>query len=441
MGASTRSVRGIASGTPSPPGRWTPTRLVGFRFGVVYLVLFCLATQISASMIPNLWLPYRGLGRVSPMRDITEWTAQSVFGVTSPVTPSNGEPLFFWVQTTWILVVALVATIVWSVADRGRQNYTRQYAWLSFFVRLALASSLIEYGMTKVIPTQFPTPPLTALVTPVGDLTLSALLWTSMGAAQPYEIFTGCIETLAGVLLLIPRTALLGATVGLAALVQVFALNMSYDIGLKLVTLHLIAMTALVLAPDFPRLVDFFVRSRAATPAPRPEPAVTARGQRLLRGAQVAFGVFLLAMYLYINWSFWQVAGGGRPRSALYGIWNVDELAVDGQIRPAVLNDYDRRWRRIIFDTPDTVSVQRTDDSLATYDASLDSARGLLTLTKRDSRQWAAHFSIMRESEDSLAIEGQMDGHRIDAQLRRVSFDAFPLLNSTFRWIRPHDDP
>jgi hypothetical protein len=47
----------------------------------------------------------------------------------------------------------------------------------------------------------------------------------------------------------------------------------------------------------------------------------------------------------------------------------------------------------------------------------------------------------MRESEDSLAIEGQMDGHRIDAQLRRVSFDAFPLLNSTFRWIRPHDDP
>jgi hypothetical protein len=34
-----------------------------------------------------------------------------------------------------------------------------------------------------------------------------------------------------------------------------------------------------------------------------------------------------------------------------------------------------------------------------------------------------------------------MDGHRIAARLQRVDFDAFPLLNSTFRWIRPHAAP
>jgi hypothetical protein len=50
---------------------WTLTRRVAFRFGVVYLTLFCLVTQISGSLIPNPWVPYRDLGRLWPVREIT----------------------------------------------------------------------------------------------------------------------------------------------------------------------------------------------------------------------------------------------------------------------------------------------------------------------------------------------------------------------------------
>jgi len=32
-----------------------------------------------------------------------------------------------------------------------------------------------------------------------------------------------------------------------------------------------------------------------------------------------------------------------------------------------------------------------------------------------------------------------MDDHHVQAELKRVDFEAFPLLNSTFRWVRPHD--
>jgi hypothetical protein len=32
-----------------------------------------------------------------------------------------------------------------------------------------------------------------------------------------------------------------------------------------------------------------------------------------------------------------------------------------------------------------------------------------------------------------------MDGQQIDARLRRVDLDSLPLLNSTFRWVRPHE--
>src|SRR5687768_1950688 len=214
---------GIEATGPEPEARrWTPATLIAFRFGLVYLGLFCLATQISGSMLPNLTFSYRGMGKLWPMRNVTHWTGATVFGITSRLDDTaGGEPLFFWVQTFWVAIVSVAAVAIWTVMDRGRRHYSTLHAWFYLFARVALAASLFEYGMTKVIPTQFPAPPLATLVTPVGDLTLSALLWTSIGSAQPYEIFTGCVEVLAGVLLLFPRTAVLGAAIGLVALIQV----------------------------------------------------------------------------------------------------------------------------------------------------------------------------------------------------------------------------
>jgi uncharacterized membrane protein YphA (DoxX/SURF4 family) len=427
--------------TLEPPApQWTPATLIAFRFALVYLGLFCLATQISGSMLPNLTVSYRGLGKLWPMRDVTHWVGTTVFGITSPLDDtSGGEPLFFWVQTFWVLVVSLAAAAIWTAMDRGRRHYATLHAWFYLFARVALAASLFEYGMTKVIPTQFPAPPLATLVTPVGDLTLSALLWTSIGSAQPYVVFTGCIEVLAGVLLLFPRTTILGAAIALGALIQVASLNMFYDVGLKLVSLHMIALAAVLLAPDVSRLADFFVRHRPAAASIPPLPGRTPRGRRAAVIAPLLFGAYLVGMYAYINWSFWQVAGGGRPRSALYGIWSVEQLSVDGVVRAPELNDYDRRWRRVIFDTPDALLVQRTDDSLAAYGATLDVERNVLALRKGNSRNWGATFTVDRLGQDRLELRGEMDGQRLEARLRRVEFDAFPLLNSRFRWIRPHE--
>ena len=49
------------------------------------------------------------------------------------------------------------------------------------------------------------------LVEPVGNLSASELLWTFIGASTPYQMFTGWAEAVAGVLLVIPRTAIVGA--------------------------------------------------------------------------------------------------------------------------------------------------------------------------------------------------------------------------------------
>ena len=431
----------LAGGEPRlqhlQPVHWKPLTRLAFRFCFVYLTLFCLATQISGSMIPNLSFYYRGLGRLWPLRDVTFWTARHVFGFASVDDGSGGgEPLFFWVQTFWLLIVALFATAIWTALDR-RDNYAVLHKWFRLFIRFALAGAMFEYGMTKVIPTQFPPPSLETLVTPTGDLTLSALLWASIGAAPAYEVFTGCIEVLGGILLILPRTTMLGAIISLAALMQVFALNMTYDIGLKLVTFHLILLAVFLLAPDLRRLADFFVRNQPTGASTQPALFTNSTSSRIVLVAQIALGAYLIGMYAYINVNFLKVGGSASPRSPLYGIWNVEVLTVNGESRSPESNDYDRRWRRVIFDTPEKMTFQRTDDSFARYGVSVDPQAKTLRLTKGGSRNWRSSFSFDRPSTGRLILEGEMDGLKIRLQLRLVEFDTFPLLNSTFRWVRP----
>jgi ureidoglycolate hydrolase len=104
-----------------------------------------------------------------------------------------------------------------------------------------------------------------------------------------------------------------------------------------------------------------------------------------------------------------------------------------------MLNDYDRRWRRAIFDFPDRMAFQRTDDSFARYGVVIDAQQHTLQLTRGGSQTWRALFDYERASENELRMEGTMDGHAIRMRLSLVGLDTFPLLNSSFRWIRPPD--
>jgi hypothetical protein len=369
------------------------------------------------------------------MRPLTEWVAVHILGFTSPVASvsNTGETIFFWVQTSWVLAIAILGTIAWSAIDRRRENYPTLHKWLRLFIRFALAASMFEYGMTKVIPVQFAKPTLNTLVTSVGNLSISNLLWTSIGAAPAYEISTGCAEILGGILLLSARSTTLGAIICLADMTQVFVLNMAYDIGLKQISFHLILLSLFLLAPEWNRLRNFFFfpeRSVGASTQPQ--------WNRLATAIQIVFGIYLIAIQALANWNYWHVAGDKSPRSPLYGIWNVDALSIDGELRPPFLADYDRQWRRVIFDTSNAVAFQRLDDSFVRYSAFIDIYDNTIALSRPNSR-WKATFRYQRPSADHLALDGEMDGYKIHLQLELVDFDTFRLLNSGFRWIRPEE--
>ncbi len=419
---------------------WNPALRVAFRFSVAYLGLFCAATQIVTSLfsatqgsdIPDpatLW----------PLRPLVVWTAGHIFHVAVPLplegNSASGDCMFGWVTAFCLLVVAAFVTVIWSVLDRKRKNYAALHKWVRLFFRFMLAGQMLNYGLAKVIPVQMPYPSLARLLQPFGTFSPMGVLWSSIGAAPAYEIFAGCAEVIGGVLLIVPRTATLGALICLADMMQVFMLNMTYDVPVKLFAFHLILLACFLLAPDVPRLVTVLFLDRATAPRPREQLFSSLRANRIALAAQILLGLWLLGLNLYTVRQYWSSYGGGRQYSALYGIWEVTQMSIDGEPRPPLLTD-NVRWRRVIFDIPTRMAFQRMDDSMARYGASIKVNDKTLALTKDDDKNWKASFIFQSPAPDQLVLDGDMDRHKVHMQLKLLDRKTFLLVSRGFHWIQ-----
>jgi hypothetical protein len=422
----------------TPP--WTFTHRVAFRFCLVYFGSFCLSTQILGDIFPIPKVDTPDLGTLWPTRQIVFWSAAHIFHLAAPLVykdSGSGDKTFDWILVFWILIFAIVTTIIWSALDRKRQNYATLDKWFRLFVRFALASQMINYGLYKVIPVQMPFPSLRIFVEPFGNFSPMNVLWSSIGASPVYEVFAGCAELLGGILLVLPRTAMLGAIICLADMTQVFMLNMTYDVPVKLFSFHLLLMALFLLVPEFSRLADFFLSDRTVGRSTQLPLCRTRRAHSVALAAQIVLGIWIVGVHTYSSWSQWQSSATGRHESALYGIWNVNQLSIDGQLRSPLLIDYDR-WRRVIFYRQTRMAFQRMDDSFEIFSAAINVSDKTLALTKDSDQSWKANFRFQRVVQDQLALDGIMDGHTIRMQLQRIDLNKFLILNRGFHWIQEY---
>ena len=419
---------------------WSPAARIAFRFTFIYFSLYCLCTQIITSLVPlpNVDIPDPSASW--PVRPLVMWTARHVFHVTSDLVytgSGSGDKTFDWVLVFCLLVLSILATVIWSALDRKRRDYVAMQKWFRVSIRICLAGQMMAYGLSKAIPLQMPFPYLSQLLEHYGDQSPMGVLWSSIGSAPGYEIFAGCAELLGGVLLIFPRTTTLGALVCLADMTQVFMLNMTYDVPVKLLSFHLILLSLLLLAPECRRLANLFLLNRTAGPSTAPALFRTRRANRIALAVQIVFGIWLFAMNAYGSRVGWYQYGGGRPKSDLYGIWEVEQQLVDGQPRPPLLGD-PIRWRRAIFDFPARMSFQRIDESYDHHGVTINLQNKSLILTKYNDQNWKAMFTFSRPAPDQLILDGAMDGHQMHLQLKLVDRNKFLLVGRGFHWIQEY---
>ena len=408
-----------------------------FRFCFVYFGLYCVLTQILGSLVALPDVDLQSLDTFPPARNIIFWAGAHVFGLSTPLVyngSGSGDKTFDWVEMFCLLVFSLFATVIWSLAGRKREGYATLRKWFRLFLRICLAGQMFAYGIAKAIPMQMPFPRLITLLEPFGNMSPMGVLWASVGASPKYETFAGCAELLGGILLIVPRTTMLGSLISLAAMSHIFVLNMAYDVPVKLLSFHLILIALLLLAPELPRLACFFILNRSARPAEEPALFRSKRANRIALAAQLVLGLWLVGMNAH------SVAGFRSQydaRSPLYGIWNVEYFAVDGQERSPLLTD-NGRWRRLIFDAPSRAAFERMDDSFARYVAAINSNEKTLALTKNGDQKWKANFTFKRDAPDRLTLDGEMDGQNIQMRLQLFDREKFLLVNRGFHWIQEY---
>jgi hypothetical protein len=211
-------------------------------------------------------------------------------------------------------------------------------------------------------------------------------------------------------------------------------LNFSYDVPVKLLSCHLLAMAMFLVAPDLGRLANLFFFNRAVEPAAE---------RRLVAWKWSHGGALVIRTALVIGFTSWVLAdsyenyakyGAARPRPPFYGIWNVEEFTVDGKERPPVIAD-PLRWRRVIFDFPGVLSLQLMDDTRQRHRMDLNTDQKTMVLSQRADKAGKATLTVSEPGPGLLVLEGTHEGRSIRVKLRRADGKEFLLMSREFHWI------
>jgi hypothetical protein len=427
----------------SAPQSWSLTSRIAFRFCFIYFGLLYAANSILYTVLSLPKLDAPDWTTSPPIRTVVFWVGAHLFALHPPfefADGRSGDKYYDWVFTFCALIATAVATVLWSIVDRRRQEYATLHARFWLALRFCLGAAMFVYGSLKVVPLQMLYPNLNTLIEPFGNMSPFGVLWASVGSSPAYEAFAGCAELLGGILLIFPRTVTLGALICLADMIQVFALNMTYGVCVKLYSFHLMLISLLILQPNLNRLASFFLLNRP-TQLMAPKPLFsTRRAQRIALVVAAFIWIRIIAGDVYQDWNSWHSYGPGAPNPPLYGIWNIEEYTLDGKPLPLLVTE-EQQWRRVIFAYPNHVDTQLMDGSSKGYAAKVDLGANTLNLTDSKDKNWKANFSIIRPAAGRLALDGTVNGQKTELRLRLLDHTKFRLVSSGFHWVFEYPAP
>lgn len=415
---------------------WNIAKRISFRFFFIFFVLYIFP-------FPAYYIP--GVSVISGyystmMESITLWFGTDIFGITDAIeTSSNGsgDRLFSFISMYTNIIIALLGCIIWSSVDFRRKSYNKLLSFLSVYIRYCLAATLLSYGFSKVFTNQFSELGLMDLLKPYGDSSPMGLMWNFMEFSDSYTIFSGISEVLGGVFLLWRRTAILGALFTTGVMLNVFMMNMSYDIPVKLYSAHLMLMGAFLLVLDGKRILNFLILNKAVV-AKKIAPYFKKKGWRI--GALIfkyAFIVFIFYSQISRAYEGQRNWGKKAPKPALYGIYEVEEFVWKNDTLPPLKTDT-IRWDKLVVDKYSTV-IYYLDGRRKYYKNKTDTIDSKLVLSSYRADSLTNYHDFRYTIKDSLFyLDGRKDQDSMRVKFRIKKREDFLLLSRGFHWVNDY---
>jgi len=349
--------RGLEAGTTGlnyKTSAWKEYEKILFRLAFIYFFL---------QVFPLDWKYYRHLFSIDWLHlsfaeifQIAKYTPQFISGSYHPQDwglATFGDWLF-------ILLLAVIGTVIWSLLDKKNTHYERLYAYLRILVRYRLAIAVIAYGFLKLFAVQAPYPSISALNTPYGNFTSWKIFSLSLGIVPGYQAFLGAVELVAGLFLLYRRTSVIGATIIIFFTGNVFMSNLAYEGGEVVYSFYLVTLALFLVVYDGQRLIKLIILHVPVAPA---KPALIWKNNLGVVRLVLKSALVLVFVLIYGFSARRAAVGGGyhftkeKGIKDIKGLYTVSSFKINGNTLPYSLTDT-VRWQDVVFEKWATLSIR-----------------------------------------------------------------------------------
>lgn len=339
------------------------------------------------------------------LRPLTEGLTHRLIGLPEDFLHSDSDLMIAW--TVILFSVSLIFATAWTVIRSAKMPFLRYL--LTRFSAYYLSLTLLIYGLNKVFNYQFFFPEPNTLFTPVGQLSPDILFWSSMGTSHSYSIFAGLIEVIPALLLLFPKTRMLGAFIGLGVLINVMMLNIGFDIDVKLFTAFLILLYLILLAPQFKRLFVFFVKNETVLPhieSYQPN-------NRIYKNAYPFLKPILIGLLLFESFGAYFETGefNGDTQRQVYmqGAYQLSE-------NPQLVE-------RLFFHSQGYLILEKNNGHFEDYEMAWNGNK--LILTAYDGR--TSRLAFIKNSARKFNLNGYFFGNSVNWNFERIELEGLPI--------------
>jgi uncharacterized membrane protein YphA (DoxX/SURF4 family) len=282
-------------------------------------------------------------------------------------------------------------------------------------MRYYLAYIIFSYGFAKVFAGQFPHT-MANMDARFVELTPMRVAWAFFGYSRGYQEFLGWGEVIPAVLLLFRRTALLGALMMFIVMLNVFLINIFFDVCVKINSGIYTALSLYLLLQEFPRLWSFFI-SNSVTPA---RIDIRFGGPKWLRLAGQVINYLLLGYILYVTgdgaYNYYQYSQVQATETPLQGAWKAIRVVAPGDSSAVDLHSTDSLLaNRLFFDGNN--GVIRSDFIRDRFRFTPDSAQQSITVRFTNLRnEWnipPVTWRYLRPHPDTLIVTGPWKGKNL----------------------------
>ena len=354
----------------------------------------------------------------------------------------SGDTTYSWAEFFTHIILAVIGSFIWTLIDRNRKSYKTLHYWLNNFIRYYVSLIAFLYGIIKLFTLQMPFPNLSQLATPLGDFLPMRFSWMFIGYSTSYQIFSGIAEILVGILLLNRKTVNFGSLLGVGVFANVFILNMSYDIPVKIFSFELLMCCVYLVLMDWNRVLNFFILNKSVSSSKLFEPIYTKKWQKIMRWIfKGAFILFFVLKPLKTSWNRYQGIKNPKEEGPIkQGVYEVKSFIKNNDTLAIPLVK-DQEWKDFIFDkngsgsinTLDTLFNQRYRRGYFLFEP--DTASNNIEFRKswRDTTPiFTLNYTLLNDRD--IQLYGKVNTDSISISLFRTDRH-FQLTERQFHWV------